>query len=193
MLKFIVQLSLRYKWTVVIAALLVLSYGLYRTYRVKLDVFPEFAPPIVTVQTEAPELSSLEVEQLVTIPIETALAGSPEMDFIRSQSIQGLSYIIVTFKEQADIYRARQVIAERLAEISGKLPQGVEAPKMGPLVGSTCSILSIGLTSTNRSLMEIRTYAEWTLRPYLMSVPGVAKVDIFGGDVQQLQIKVKPD
>ena len=193
MLKFILQQSLKHKWVVVALAVLVIVYGLYRTFRVKLDVFPEFAPPQVVIQTEAPGLSPVEVEQLVTIPVETALGGLPDMESLRSQSIQGLSYVTVVFQEKADLFRARQMVAERLVEASVRLPQGVKAPRMGPIIGSTCSILSIGLTSGKRSLMELRTYADWTLRPYLMSIPGVAKVDVFGGEVQQLQIRIKPD
>jgi Cu/Ag efflux pump CusA len=193
MLRYIVEQSLKHRGTIVALALLVIVYGLYRAFRVKVDVFPEFAPPQVVIQTEAPGLSPIEVEQLVTIPIETALGGLPDMEALRSQSIQGLSYVTVVFKEKADLFRARQMVAERLVEASVKLPQGVKAPRMGPIIGSTCSVLSIGLTSTNRSLMELRTFADWTLRPYLMSVPGVAKVDVFGGEVQQLQIKIKPE
>ena len=193
MLKFILQQSLKHNWVVVALAVLVIVYGLYRTFRVKLDVFPEFAPPQVVIQTEAPGLSPVEVEQLVTIPVETALGGLPDMESLRSQSIQGLSYVTVVFQEKADLFRARQMVAERLVEASVRLPQGVKAPRMGPIIGSTCSILSIGLTSGKRSLMELRTYADWTLRPYLMSIPGVAKVDVFGGEVQQLQIRIKPD
>ncbi|MCX7871670.1 MAG: efflux RND transporter permease subunit [Verrucomicrobiae bacterium] len=193
MLKYIVQLSLRYKNLVVALALLVIVYGVYKTFRVKLDVFPEFAPPQVVIQTEAPGLSPLEVEQLVTTPIETALGGLPGMDALRSQSIQGLSVVTIIFKDNIDLFRARQTVSERLVEATTKLPQSVKAPRMGPILGSTCSILSIGLTSSNVSLMDIRSYAEWRLRPYLMAIPGVAKVDIFGGEVQQLQVKIKPE
>ena len=193
MLKSIVQFSLRYKNLIVALALLVIVYGIYKTFKVKLDVFPEFAPPQVVIQTEAPGLSPLEVEQLVTIPIETALGGLPGMDAIRSQSIQGLSVVTIIFKENTDLFQARQTVAERLVEASTKLPNSVKAPRMGPILGSTCSILSIGLVSTNISLMELRSYAEWRLRPYIMAIPGVAKVDIFGGEVQQLQVKIRSD
>ncbi len=193
MLNRIVHFSLRFRAVIIALACVLLGYGIFVTTRVRLDVFPEFAPPLVVVQTEAPGLSSEAVEQLVTRPIETTLNGAPELESIRSQSIQGLSIITLIFKDGADIFRVRQMVGERLTEVSGDLPQGVGAPKMGPLTSSTSLTLVLGLTSTNRTPMELRTFADWTLRPRLLSVPGVAKVDIFGGDIRQLQIQVKPE
>lgn len=193
MIRFIVQSSLKYRGVVVAIGFIVIAYGIFTAMRTRLDVFPEFAPPQVVIQTEAPGLSPLEVEQLVTLPIENALGGMPDMVDLRAQSIQGLSVVTVVFKDKTDLFRARQMVAERLTEAVVKLPQGVKAPRMGPIIGSTCSVLSIGLTSTNRTLMELRSFADWTLKPRLLSVPGVAKVDIFGGEVQQLQIKVNPE
>ena len=193
MLKRIVEFSLRFRAVILVLACIVIGYGLLVTGRAKLDVFPEFAPPMVTIQTEAPGLSSEQVEQLVTRPVENSINGVPNLETIRSQSIQGLSVITVVFSQDADIYRARQMIGERLAQITGSLPQGVAAPKMGALTSSTALFLSIGLTSTNRTQMDLRTFADWTLRPRLLGVAGVAKVDIFGGDVRQLQIQYKPD
>lgn len=193
MLKHIVQFSLRFRAVVVGLAIVLAGYGLYVAAHAKLDVFPEFAPPMITIQTEAPGLSPEQVEQLVTRPVENAINGVPELDSIRSQSIQGLSVVTVVFSDTADIYRARQMVGERLTEISGDLPQGVAAPKMGALTSSTSLVLAIGLTSTNRSPMELRTFADWTLRPRLLGVKGVAKADIFGGEVRQLQIQVEPD
>ena len=193
MLNRILQLALRYRGVVICLAAVILAYGAHVALRAKFDVFPEFAPPMVVIQTEAPGLSPEEVEQLVTRPVENALNGSPGLQAIRSQSIQGLSVITVVFSDRTDIYRARQTVGERLTEVAGQLPQTVKAPKMGPLIASTASVLSIGLTSTQRTLMELRTFADWTLRPRLLGVPGVAKVDIFGGEVRQLQVQIKPD
>jgi CzcA family heavy metal efflux pump len=133
------------------------------------------------------------VEQLVTLPIEIELNGTPSLEAIRSQSIQGLSVVTLVFRNGTDIFRARQTITERLGEVVSRLPQAVGPPRMGPLTSSTSLTLVMGLTSTNRTPMELRTFADWTFRPFLLCVPGVAKVDIFGGDIRQLQIQVKPD
>jgi CzcA family heavy metal efflux pump len=147
----------------------------------------------VIIQAEAPGLSPEEVEALVTSPIENSINGAPDLVAVRSQSIQGLSAITAVFRDRADIYRVRQMVSERLTQVAGSLPKGVKAPKMGPLISSTSLILAIGLTSTNRTGMELRTFADWTARPRLLAVPGVAKVDLFGGEVRQMQIQVSPD
>jgi CzcA family heavy metal efflux pump len=193
MLNHIVQFSLKFRGVVIALACLLIGYGLFVAAHSKLDVFPEFAPPMITIQTEAPGLAPEQVEQLVTRPVEKSINGVPNLESIRSQSIQGLSVVTVVFDDNADIYRARQMVSERLTQIAGDLPQGVAAPKMGALMSSTSLMLAIGLTSTNRTPMELRTFADWTLRPRLLGVPGVAKVDVFGGEVRQLQIQVKPD
>ena len=193
MLRRIVHFSLRFRGVVIVLACAAVAYGLYVAEHTKLDVFPEFAPPQVVIQTEAPGLSPEEVEALVTRPIENSINGTPELVTIRSKSIQGLSAITAVFSDRADIYRVRQMVSERLTQVAGALPQGVKSPVMGPLTSSTSLTLVIGLTSTNRSPMELRTFADWTARPRLLAVPGVAKVDIFGGEVRQIQIQVKPD
>lgn len=193
MLSHIVQFSLRFRGVVLALACLIIGYGLFIAAHARFDVFPEFAPPMITIQTEAPGLSPEQVEQLVTRPVETGINGVPKLESIRSQSIQGLSVVTVIFNEDTDIFQARQMVSERLTQLTGELPQGVAAPKMGALTSSTSLMLAIGLTSTNRTAMELRTFADWTLRPSLLGVPGVAKVDVFGGEVRQLQIQVKPD
>lgn len=193
MLNRIVQFSLRFPAVVVAMACMVLGYGVYVSLHTRLDVFPEFAPPMVVIQTEAPGLSPEQVEILVTRPVENAINGAPKLVSVRSQSIQGHSAITATFADDANVYQARQVIAERLTEVADQLPQGVRSPKMGPLTSSTSLTLVMGLTSSNRTQMELRTFADWTLRPRLLAVPGVAKVDVFGGDVRQIQIQVQPD
>jgi len=191
MLRALVHFSLRFRGVVVALAVLLLGYGLYVASRTRLDVFPEFAPPMVIIQTEAPGLSPEEVEQLVTRPIENALNGSPGLATVRSQSIQNLSVVTLIFAENADVFRVRQLVAERLAQV--ELPQGVNRPKIGPLTSSTACILAVGLSSTNRTLMDLRTFADWTLKPRLLGVPGVAQVTVFGGDVRQYQIQVRPE
>lgn len=193
MLNRIVQFSLRFPGVIVALACLVLGYGIYVSLHTRLDVFPEFAPPMVVVQTEAPGLSPEQVEVLVTRPVENAINGAPKLVSIRSQSIQGHSAITATFADDANVFQARQMIAERLTQVADELPQGVRSPRMGPLTSSTALTLVMGLTSSNRTAMELRTFADWTLRPRLLGVPGVAKVDVFGGDVRQIQIQVQPD
>jgi len=189
----ILQFSLRFRGVVIVLACVALAYGLYVAGHAKLDVFPEFAPPQVVIQTEAPGLSPEEVEALVTRPIESSINGAPDLVAIRSQSIQGLSAITAVFSDRGDIYRVRQMVSERLTQAAGSLPQRVKSPQMGPLISSTSKVLAFGLTSTNRTPMELRTFADWTARPRLLAVPGVAKVEIFGGEVRQIQIQVKPD
>jgi CzcA family heavy metal efflux pump len=193
MLNRIVRFSLSHRGVIIALGIILAAYGCYVTTRVRLDVFPEFAPPQVVIQTEAPGLASEEVEQLVTLPLETGLNGAPGLKTIRSQSIQGLSILTLVFADSTDILRDRQMITERMGDIIARLPQGTGPPLLGPLTSSTSLIYVMGLASTNRTPMELRTFADWTLRPHFLSVPGVAKVDIFGGDVRQLQVQVKPD
>ncbi len=192
LLNSIVSFSLRFRGVVIALACLFLGYGAWTLSRAKYDVFPEFAPPQVVIQTEAPGLAPEQTEVLVTQPIENALNGMGGVHSLRSSSIQGLSLITVTFQSNTDIYRARQAVAERLATVTRQLPQGVRAPTMAPLTSSASVVLGIGLTSTARSLMEVRTIADWAVRQRLLAAPGVAKVSVFGGEVRQLQVQVLP-
>jgi CzcA family heavy metal efflux pump len=193
MLQAIVQWSIQNRVVVVVLAVMLLVGGLYATSHSRLDVFPEFAPPQVVVQTEAPGLSPAEVEQLVTLPIEQALNGVPSLDVLRSQSIQGLSVVTVIFEDGTDIYRGRQLVAERLAELAGQFPEGVEAPRLGPLTATTGRLLTIGFTSEKLSPMALRDRVQWNVRPQLLAIRGVAQVTIFGGEVRQFQVQVNPD
>jgi CzcA family heavy metal efflux pump len=193
MLKRIVEWSLRYRGTVLVMALLLAVYGAFITRQIKFDVFPEFAPPLIVIQTEATGLSPDEVEILVTRPIETELNGTPELQNLYSQSIQGLSVVTAVFHDNTDILRARQLISERLVEVGGKLPHGVSSPRMGPLTSSTSLVLVLGLVSNERTPMEVRTFADWTVRLALLGVPGVARIEVFGGEVRQIQVQVNPD
>src|SRR3954471_19146369 len=156
MLQAIVLWSLRYRVVVVVLAALLLLAGVYATGQARLDVFPEFAPPLVVVQTECPGLAPAEVEQLVTLPLETTLNGMPRRARMQSQSIQGLSAITMFFKDGTDIYRARQQVTERLGEVAGLLPPGVRAPRLAPLTSSTGRLLTIGFTSEKLSLLDLR-------------------------------------
>jgi CzcA family heavy metal efflux pump len=193
MLQGIIQFSLRFRGIVVALSCLVFAYGVFVATRAKLDVFPDFVPPQVTIQTEAPGLSPEQVEVLVTRPVETAVNGLGNQESLRSESIQGLSIITVVFKEGTPILPARQLLAEKLGETSGLLPVGVRAPKMSPLTSATMDLLKIGLICDRMTPMELRTFADWTLKQRLLAVPGVAKCSVFGGEVRQLQIRVHPD
>ncbi len=193
MLQALVHFSLRFRGIVAALACVLLAYGVYVVAHAKLDVFPNFVQPQVVIQTECPGLSPEQVELLVTLPIETMVNGLGDMESLRSESIGGLSVITVVFKEGTDVFRARQTLAEQLAETAGELPSTVKTPRMTPLTSATMDLLKIGLVSDKMSPMELRTFADWTLKPRLLSVPGVAKCSVFGGEVRQLQIQVIPE
>jgi len=193
MLQALVKFSLQFRGIVLVLACVVLGCGLHVANRAKLDVFPDFVHPQVVIQTESPGLAPEQVELLVTLPIETLLNGLGDLESLRSESIEGLSIITAAFKEGTDIYRARQALAEKLAESAGGLPATVKPPRMTPLTSSTMDMLKIGLVSEKLTPLALRTFADWTLKPRLLSIPGVAKCSLFGGEVRQFQIQVLPD
>jgi CzcA family heavy metal efflux pump len=188
----VVRFSLRFKGIIITLALIISGYSLYTLAKAKYDVFPEFAPPQIVIHAEAPGLSPEQVEVLVTRPIESAINGVEGIESLRSSSIQGFSATTVKFRSGGNIYLARQMIAERLSSLAGQLPQGIRAPVMTPLTSSTNVVLVLGLTSNKRTLMDIRTVADWTVKRTLLAVPGVAKIAVFGGDIKQLQIQIQP-
>ncbi len=193
MLTSIVAFSVRHAGVITALAIAWVFYGILTLSKSQFDVFPEFAPPQVTIQTEAPGLSPEDVETLVTRPIENAVNGVSGIESLRSNSIPGLSVVKVTFDPGADIFRARQLVSENLSGLAAQLPQGVKPPVITPLTSSTSVVLEAGLTSDTRSLMELRDSADWVIKPRLLSVPGVAKVAVFGGEVRQLQVQLKPE
>ncbi len=192
MLQTIVHWSLNNRAVVLVLSTLLLLAGLYAAEYARLDAFPEFAPPLVIIQTEAPGLSAREVEQLVTLPLEQALNGTPGLDVLRSRSIQGLSGITVIFEDGIDIYRARQLVAERLTEGTGHLPAGVKTPRLGPMTKTTGRLVVFGFTSDQLSPLDLRDRVQWVVRPRLLAVRGVAEVTLFGGGVRQFQVQVDP-
>ena len=189
----IIRFAVRFRGMVVALAFTLLIYGIVSLNQAKYDVFPEFAPPQVGIQAEAPGLTAEQVEVLVTQPIENAVNGVPGIESMRSVSIQGLSVITVIFEPHTDIYRNRQVVSERLSEAMRDLPQNIPPPTITPLTSSSSTVLVFGLTSKTRSLMELRTIADWTLRQRLLAVPGVSKVAVFGSEVRSLQVQIRPD
>lgn len=193
MLQAIVQFSLRFRGVVLTLACLVVGYGVWVAAHAKLDVFPDFVPPQVTVQTEAPGLAPEQVETLVTRPVENAINGLGAQESLRSETIQGLSVITVVFKEGTDVHLARQTLGEKLGEVASSLPARVKPPKMSPLYSSTMDVLKVGFISDKLTPMEQRTFADWTLKPRLLAVEGVAGATVFGGEVRQLQVQVHPE
>ena len=192
MMSALVRFSIRFHGVVIGLACLVVIYGLYGLSRANLDVFPEFSPTQVVIQTESPGLSSKLVEQLVTQPIESTLSGTVGVESMRSQSIPGLSIVTIIFNEKTDIYKNRQAVAERLATLNNQLPKNI-VPNITPLASSASTVLGMGLSSNKRSLMELRSIVDWTIKPHIMAVPGVADVNVLGGDVRQWQILVDPN
>jgi CzcA family heavy metal efflux pump len=193
MLQILVQFSLRHRGVVIVLAAVLLGYGVHTVATAKMDVFPNFVQPQVVIQTECPGLAPEQVELLVTQPIETMVNGLGDMESLRSESVQGLSVITAVFKEGTDIFRSRQTLSEKLAETAGELPASVKTPQMSPLTSSTMDLLKVGLVSEKLTPMQLRTFADWTLRPRLLAVPGVARCIVFGGEVRQLEIQVLPD
>lgn len=193
MLSAIVRFSLRFRGIVIALACALLGYGLYALTQARYDVFPEFAPPEVVIQTEAPGLAPEQVEVLVTQPIENAIVGVSGIDSLRSGSVQGLSVITVVFRPSSDIYLDRQVVGERLSTLAGRLPTGIHTPVMTPLTSSTSIVMAIGLTWPGHPLMDLTTVADWTVKQRLLAVPGVAKIAIYGEEPRQIQLQFIPE
>jgi CzcA family heavy metal efflux pump len=189
----VIAFAIRFRGVTTALACLLLGYGIFSLLGARYDVFPEFAPPQVSIQTEAPGLTPEQVEMLVTRPVETGVNGLPGVRRLTSTSIQGLSVVNVFFNPSSDIYRDRQVVAERLTVAAQQLPHGVQTPISTPLTSSTGLVLVIGLTSNSRSPMDLRTVADWAVRPRLLAVPGVADVGVLGGEARSLQIQVRPE
>jgi CzcA family heavy metal efflux pump len=192
MLAAIVRASLRSPRIVTALACLIAVFGIAAVVSARFDVFPDFAPPHVLVQTEAPGFDASQVEALVTRPLEGLLAGTENVKTVRSTSSQGLSAIQVVFDRGGDPYRQRQVVTERLAEFAGQLPQGVGAPLLSPLSSSMEYLVHFGYTSESLSPVELRDIVQWVVKPQILAVPGVAQAQIFGGEVREREIEVDP-
>lgn len=193
MLSTVIRLALRFPVVVIAVATLLLIYGVITVVNGKYDVFPEFVPAQANIQTEAPGLLAEDVERLITQPLENAINGGANIASVRSDSSQGLSVINVNFDEDTDIFRDRQLLAERIAEVSSTLPSGAGTPTLGPMTSSTMDLLKIGFVSDKLTPIELRTLVEWTVRPRLLSVPGVARAIVYGGGRREIQIAVDPE
>ena len=190
MLDSLIRSSLEHRLVVLALALAFLVYGGFVAARMPVDVFPDLTVPTVTLVTESKGLAPEEVELLVTFPIETAVMGRPGVERVRSASAYGLSLVYVEFAPGIDVFRARQLVAEKLPEL--RLPEGVSPPLLGPVSSTMGEILLISMTSTKTSPMELRSLAEWVVRPRLLAVPGVAQVVLIGGETRQFQVLVDP-
>ncbi|HSD81182.1 MAG TPA: efflux RND transporter permease subunit, partial [Solirubrobacteraceae bacterium] len=191
-MRWIVSRSLRFRWLVLFAATATIAFGLAQVPSTKVDVFPEFAPPRVEIQTIALGNSSEEVEELITVPIEDALGGLPGLDEMRSKSVAQLSSIQLIFKRGIDEMRARQLVQERIAQITPHLPTWASPPWMMPPLSATSRVMKIGVRSDRHSLVDLSTMAYWKINQRLMRVPGVAHVDIYGERLKQRHVQVDP-
>ena len=189
MMKSLVTLCVRHFGAVSVLTVLALIMGCWGALSSPLDVFPEFVPSQVDIQTEAPGLAPAQVEQLVTKQVENGVNGTPGLATMRSESIPGLSVVTITFTDNIDVHVARQGLSERLSELGSSLPAGVGTPKLSPLVSSTMDLELLGLLSDKVDAYELRDTADWILKPRLLAVPGVAHVIVFGGNVRQIQIQ----
>ncbi len=197
-MNWLVSTSLRLRVLVVALSIVLMIVGVRTSSRAALDVFPEFAPPLVEIQTEAPGLSTSEVESLVSVPLENALNGTPYLKTLRSKSVLGLSSVVLIFQEGTDLMRARQLVQERLATEASRLPAVARPPaSLGPVIlsplSSTSRAMKIGVSSKTLSQMDLTVLAKWTIRPRLMAIPGVANVAIWGQRDRQYQVLVDPD
>jgi nickel/cobalt tolerance cation efflux system protein len=187
--------SIAQRWLIVTCAILITLWGVFTVTQMPLDVFPEFAPPQVDIHTEASGLAPDEVESQITVPIESAVNGLPGVTIVRSSSKVGLSMVNVVFDQNADIYKARQSVTERLQQLTNQLPEGVHSPEISPLVSPLGTILQYAFTVKGQgktSLMELRRLVEGNLKNQILSVPGVTQLTIYGGDEQQQQVLVNP-
>jgi CzcA family heavy metal efflux pump len=191
-MRWLINTALRLRVAVLAAAILLMIVGVRGIKDAPLDVFPEFAPPRVEIQTEGPGLSTSEVESLITVPIESALSGILGLDTIRSTSVLGLSSVVLYFKPDTDLLVARQLVQERLSILAGQLPGVSGTPVILSPLSSTSRVMKIGLSSEKLSQVEMTTLARWTIRPRLMSIPGVANVAIWGQRDRQIQVLVDP-
>ena len=193
MLDKIIHFSLHNRILVLVTSMLLLVGGTYTALNTEVDVFPDLNAPTVVVMTEAGGMAAEEVEQLVTFPVETAVNGATNVRRVRSSSTNGFSVIWVEFDWDTDIYLARQIVSEKLEEAADQLPQGVGKPTLGPQSSILGEMMIIGLTADSTSMLDLRTLADWTVRPRLLSTGGVAQVSVIGGEVKEYQIQIDPE
>ena len=192
MLDKIISFSLRNRLMILVAAVILVIAGVYTARNSEIDVFPDLNAPTVVVMTEAPGMAPEEVEQLVTFPIETSVNGATGVRRVRSSSTAGFSVVWVEFDWGTDIYLDRQIVSEKLATLGDQLPGNIGQPTIGPQSSILGELLIVGLTADSTSMLDLRTLADWTIRPRLLSTGGVAQVSVIGGDLKEYQILVDP-
>ena len=192
MLNKIIHFALNNRIVILVAAFLLLFGGFYVAKNMEIDVFPYLNAPRVVVMTEPNGMAAEEVERLVTYPIQTAVNGATDVRRVRSSSVTGFSIVWVEFGWGTDIYKARQIVTEKLAALGDALPDNIGQPTLGPQSSIMGEVLTIGLSSDTTSLQELRTIADWTIRPRLLSTGGVAQVTVIGGDIKEYQILLDP-
>ena len=193
MLNKIISFSLQNRILVLVASVLLLIGGTYTAMHTEVDVFPDLNAPTVVIMTEANGMAAEEVEQLVTFPVETAVNGATGVRRVRSSSTNGFSVVWVEFDWDTDIYLARQIVSEKLAVVSESLPANVGKPTLGPQSSILGEMLIVGLTADSTSMLDLRTIADWTIRPRLLSTGGVAQVAVLGGDIKEYQVQLDPE
>ena len=192
MLNKIIYYSLHNRLVILVCALLLMIWGTYTAFNTDVDVFPDLNAPTVVIMTEANGMAPEEVERLVTFPVETAVNGAMDVRRVRSSSTTGFSVVWVEFDWGTDIYRARQIVSEKLAVLGESLPENVGKPTLGPQSSILGEMMILGLTADSTSLLDLRTIADWTIRPRLLSTGGVAQVAVIGGDIKEYQILLDP-
>ncbi|NJM90320.1 MAG: efflux RND transporter permease subunit [Hydrococcus sp. RU_2_2] len=192
MLNAILKWSIVQRWLVVMGAIVVTIWGSYNLTQMPLDVFPDFAPPQVEIQTEAPGLAPEEVESLITLPIESAVNGTPGVETVRSSSAVGISVVKVIFKWGTNVDRARQLVTERLQQVQQKLPEDVENPQISPISSPIGTVVQYAFTAQTTPLMEVRRLIDRDVTNRLLAIPGISQVIAYGGDVRQYQVLVDP-
>jgi Cu/Ag efflux pump CusA len=192
MLNKIVSFSLKNRLLIVIVSILLLVFGTYVALNMEVDVFPDLTAPTVVFLTEAHGMAPEEVEQLVTFKIETALNGATDVRRVRSSSSAGFSVVWIEFNWGTDIYKARQIVAEKITAINEQLPEGVGNPTLAPQSSIMGEIMYVSISSDNPDLMELRSIADWNIRPVLLSIGGVSQVTVIGGEYKQYQIQASP-
>ena len=192
MLNKIIHFSLHNRLMILVAAVLLLVGGTYTAFHTEVDVFPDLNAPTVVIMTEANGMAAEEVEQLVTFPVETAVNGATNVRRVRSSSTNGFSVVWVEFDWDTDIYLARQIVSEKLSIVGEELPANVGEPTLGPQSSILGELLIIGLTADSTSMLDLRTMADWTIRPRLLSTGGVAQVAVLGGDIKEYQVLLDP-
>ena len=188
----IIRFSLNNRMVILVIAALCLVAGIYSTMHTEVDVFPDLNAPTVVVMTEAEGMAPEEVERLVTFPIETAVNGATNVRRVRSSSATGFSIVNIEFDWGTDIYKARQIVSEKIAMVGADLPENVGNPTLGPQASILGELMIIGLTADTTSMQDLRTIADWTIRPRLLSTGGVAQVAVMGGDIKEYQILMDP-